>query len=102
IKVAFLAKATPSFAEMLAQLADSPSRRVVVQPHLLFEGELSEKIAQQVAAAAQKSDKQEWIVTPVLADPPHWEGLGTNLLQKVIRERCLQGSIRVVGTSPDD
>jgi len=67
-EVAFLAMARPLLHEQLAKLAGQDYGRVMVQPHLLFHGELVESIERQVAEMAAGHPQQEWIVTPPLAD----------------------------------
>ena len=62
-EVAFLAMAKPSLAEQLSQIAAAGFRRVIVQPHLLFQGELASSLARQVAAQnSQARESQiEWL-----------------------------------------
>ena len=45
--------AEPSFAETLSHVAELPYRRIVVQPHLLFSGELLADIGAKVAEMAR-------------------------------------------------
>jgi len=86
-EVAFLAKARPSLAEQLPRIAGLGFRRIVVQPHLLFAGELAASIERQVAAAAAQYSQTEWLLASLLADPPGECGGGTELLAQVICER---------------
>jgi len=88
VEVAFLAMAEPSLEQQVAKLAESRFRRVIVQPHFLFEGELVERIGGQIARAAADQPQIEWIVTQPLADPVGKPGLASELLAKVIRDRC--------------
>jgi sirohydrochlorin ferrochelatase len=74
----FLAMAAPSLDDALSRAAQLPYRRVVVQPHLLFEGELSERVRKATQSAAHRSADQEWIVAECLG--PH------HLLAAAIRE----------------
>ncbi len=62
LEIAFLAMAEPSLEAALAVVAELPFRRVVVQPHLLFHGELLERLRGSVAAAGDKQPQREWIV----------------------------------------
>jgi sirohydrochlorin cobaltochelatase len=87
VEVAFVAVARPSLGEQLANLATQGPRRVVVQPHLLFEGEVADSIQREVEDFSQRHPNQEWIVTSVLADPPSRLGRGTELLGEVICQR---------------
>jgi len=93
LAVAFLAKARPSLAEQLPQIAGLGYRRIIVQPHLLFVGELSSSVERQVATAATEFPHSEWLVAPLLADPPSVRGIGTELLARVICERY-RGSLQ--------
>lgn len=66
LHTAFVVAQSPSVPEILQTLASSSCSTVVVQPHLLFEGELVEKLRQQVAEAAEASPTQRWVITPTL------------------------------------
>jgi sirohydrochlorin cobaltochelatase len=101
LEVAFLAKARPSFEEQMVKLAAADYERVIVQPHFLFEGELVDRIRGQITGIAARQPQTEWIVTEPLANPCGKPGLASELLAKVILDRCREGGIRVVA-SPDD
>jgi sirohydrochlorin ferrochelatase len=77
----FLAIQTPSLADGLAETSASGFRRIVVQPHLLFSGELSNQIRSEVKRRsgderpldARQSAPQStcrWIVTSPLGPEP--------------------------------
>lgn len=66
----FVAMAEPSLETMLAEAAQWPVRRVVVQPHLLFGGLLLDRIAQTVERHAQLHPNIEWIVASHLGPSP--------------------------------
>ena len=68
-EVCFVAMAEPLIQPYLDQLAQSDAQRIVVQPHLLFGGQLLAKIADLVGEMAQQHPDQEWIVTRHLG--PH-------------------------------
>jgi sirohydrochlorin cobaltochelatase len=86
-QVAFLAMARPLLDEHLAALAAWRFHRIIVQPHLLFDGELADSLRAQVAARAKQSPEKEWLVTPLLADPPDQSGIGLALLADAAIER---------------
>jgi sirohydrochlorin cobaltochelatase len=72
-EVCFVAKARPSLEASLARAAQSRFRRIVVQPHLLFTGQVLEEVRQAVSAAAvstSDAQKREWIVTQHLGPSP--------------------------------
>jgi sirohydrochlorin cobaltochelatase len=102
VEVAFLAMARPLLSEQLGNLGCQTYRRVIVQPHLLFDGDLVESIERHVAKAAARHRAQEWMVTPPLADRVGFVTFATELIQKVIEDRCREASIRVVALGRDD
>ena len=61
VEVCFYALAEPKLEAILAQVAKSTARRVVVQPHLLFAGEVQRGIELQAEKqAALAGDRQQW------------------------------------------
>jgi len=100
-EIAFLAMARPSLDEQLPRIAVSGFRRVIVQPHLLFQGELASSLARQVQSVAQNS-RSEWLLTPLLADLAKEVGIGTKILADVICERYRAATIRVVAPAGED
>ena len=101
-EVAFVAMAQPLLKETLPRLATSECRRIIVQPHLLFQGEIADSIQEEVAKLALEHPKQEWIVTSLLADPPGQSGRGNEALVNVILDRLNVAAIRVVESGRDD
>jgi sirohydrochlorin cobaltochelatase len=89
-EIAFLAMARPLLEEQLRQVAAANYRIVIVQPHLLFAGELAESLHQQVSAIAKAHSKTDWLVTPLLADALGEVGLGTELLLEAMVDRCAE------------
>ena len=67
--VGFLAVEQPALEEAIEAALASGCRRVVIQPHLLFQGELTEQV-RQAAARAARDRSLEVIVTSHLA--PGW------------------------------
>jgi sirohydrochlorin cobaltochelatase len=59
-ETAFVAIGKPSLAEMLSELAKQPGRCVVVQPHLLFRGEVLSTIVAQLNTALQEHPEVDW------------------------------------------
>ena len=66
LDVCFLAMAEPKLAEGLARAADSQAQRIVVQPHLLFPGELLARVRSDVHASAERFPQRQWLVPPPL------------------------------------
>lgn len=62
VYVAFVAMAQPSLEEILEQIAENRYERVVVQPHLLFDGLLLGKIREIVAESARRHPQSDWVV----------------------------------------
>jgi sirohydrochlorin ferrochelatase len=66
----FVAAAEPTLDDALWRAARSPYRRVVVQPHLLFHGEVLDSIAQQVDRVRDAAPHKEWLLAPHLGPHP--------------------------------
>jgi sirohydrochlorin cobaltochelatase len=126
-QVAFLAMAQPSVRDILPRLAAQNWRRIVVQPHLLFQGLLLEELAAEVRTIGARNPHQEWVVASHLAagigterlgvtvvehrstaanpglallDPSHPETSPTDaLLVDLVLQRYHQGAIRIVGAA---
>jgi sirohydrochlorin cobaltochelatase len=101
-EVAFLAMARPALTDILPRLAETSFRRIIVQPHLLFDGELVDSIDKQVGLAKHQRPHKDWIITPLLGDQPSEIGCGTELLLQAIIDRCQEAAIHVVAAAGDD
>ncbi|MCL6503320.1 MAG: sirohydrochlorin chelatase [Pirellulales bacterium] len=66
----FVAAAEPSLHDTLWRAASTPYKRVVVQPHLLFRGEVWDSIAQQVDRLRDAVSHKEWLLAPHLGPHP--------------------------------
>lgn len=64
VRVAYLAMAEPTLSSALKEIAELRYQRVVVQPHLLFHGELLETVSAEVAQMAARWPQQQWLVAP--------------------------------------
>ncbi len=62
LEACFLAMTEPSLEQALRVLPHLPFRRVVVEPHLLFQGELLDRVRAMVAEAAPRWPNREFIV----------------------------------------
>ena len=96
LEVAFLAMARPLLPQQLSKIGELSYRRVIVQPHLLFYGELVEMVERQVVEAAVCHPQTDWMVAPPLVDRAGIVTRTTDLIQKVITDRCFEAGIRVV------
>jgi sirohydrochlorin cobaltochelatase len=65
LEVCFTAMARPSLEEALRVVASMPFERIVIQPHLLFAGELSARVRDSAQQAAIQWPDRQWIA----ADP---------------------------------
>jgi sirohydrochlorin cobaltochelatase len=99
--VGFLAMARPPLGEVLEIAASRGFRRVVVQPHLLFAGELADTIEREVSRMQVAHPDQEWLATPLLADSQDSASGGNQLLLQAMGDR-IRAAIRVVASGPDD
>jgi sirohydrochlorin cobaltochelatase len=70
LSVCFLAVAQPSFDEAIHRAAAGGCARVVVQPHLLFAGELVDRIRARVQAIAAANAEKSWIFAEPLGPMP--------------------------------
>ena len=86
IDVGFMAMAAPTVAEALIRAAERSARRIVVQPHLLFRGDLLARLDREVAAARKQFLDRQWLITPHLGPAP--------LLVDAIVERYQQALLR--------
>jgi len=88
VEACFVAKAQPSLEVALASAAQSRFHRIVVQPHLLFTGQVLEEVRRAVSAAASNKDsqKRQWIVTQHLGPSP--------LVAKAIAEAAINCTSR--------
>ena len=87
VHVGFLAMAQPLLSDLLPRVASQGFGRVVVQPHLLFEGELVDTVRRMTGETQRQHPQQEWLVAPPLADPQDSPGRGNDLLLGVIADR---------------
>jgi sirohydrochlorin ferrochelatase len=69
-EAAFAAVARPSLEEALEKLAGSGVRQVVVQPHLLFQGEVSQTTNRLVASASAAHPHVKWLSARHLGPDP--------------------------------
>jgi sirohydrochlorin cobaltochelatase len=91
IHTAFLAMADPPLEPTLARLALMSPQRIVVQPHLLFAGELLERVGSMVERLAQTYSDVDWRVTDHLGPSP--------LIASAILDRASEAA--VVPIEPD-
>lgn len=86
--VGFVAAARPSVPESLDLLAATGARRVLVQPHLLFRGQVEGEIVAAVEAARERHPAVEWITAGRLGpDPAVAEALFARAAEAVTRRR---------------
>jgi sirohydrochlorin cobaltochelatase len=101
-EVAFLAMARPLLSDQLRHVDCQGYRRVIVQPHLLFDGELVESINQQVGEMIVSHRPTNWLIARPLVDSDSFVTPAADFIRKVIVDRCREAGIRVVTTTGDD
>ncbi|HEY4313439.1 MAG TPA: sirohydrochlorin chelatase [Pirellulales bacterium] len=70
LETCFLAMTEPSLERGLQLLPGLPFRRVVVEPHLLFQGELLDRVRSMVASATAQWLEREFVVVDRLGPDP--------------------------------
>jgi sirohydrochlorin cobaltochelatase len=70
VRTCFLAMAEPSLDATLNEIGDSPWETIVVQPHLLFYGQLLTQLSERVRWAASRWPNKQWLVTRHLGPDP--------------------------------
>jgi len=70
VAVAFYAMAQPSLEATLEELRAKSFRRIVVQPHLLFNGRILDQIAALVKETKRRTPNQEWVLCEHLGPAP--------------------------------
>jgi precorrin-8X/cobalt-precorrin-8 methylmutase len=85
-EAAFIAMATPKYGEMLRTAAKRGFARIVVQPHLLFEGELLTELKRDVELLAVEYPTTHFFVTSHLG--PH------ALLTDAVESKCQAAIVR--------
>lgn len=70
LETAFISMAEPPLERALAMVSRLPFLRIVVQPHLLYAGELLKRTAIMVEEAAIAWPEKEWVLTAPLGPHP--------------------------------
>lgn len=70
LEIAYTALAEPLVEALLPRVAAGRHRRIVVQPHLLFTGELIQRLHRQVQEAAVTAPTKQWTTTAHLGSHP--------------------------------
>ena len=66
LEVGFLAMAQPTSQSVIQAASQSSYHQIVVQPHLLFHGDLMERLKHEVSVAAANSPDKTWRTSRVL------------------------------------
>ncbi len=67
---AFTAMSEPSLTAGLQRAGESAWRRIVVQPHLLFRGQLIDRLQDAVDEARRRYPEKQWLAAPHLGAAP--------------------------------
>lgn len=89
----FFAGGKPTIDDLLLEAKDSECDIVVVQPHLLFEGELIQQLRSKVAHWQQVSPLKRWLVPPTLGADPKLANAFLSLAGESLRESLSKGDI---------
>ncbi len=82
----FFAGGSPTVDELLFEAEKSMATTIVVQPHLLFEGELIEQLRQKVETLRKRNSHQRWLVAMPLGSDPALAKTFLALATEKIRE----------------
>ncbi|MEO8271132.1 MAG: sirohydrochlorin chelatase [Aureliella sp.] len=66
LETGFVFAQSPTVEECLQRMADTDCNTVVIQPHLLFEGELVEQLREQVLDFAARYRLKRWLITETI------------------------------------
>ncbi|HEX3871796.1 MAG TPA: sirohydrochlorin chelatase [Pirellulales bacterium] len=66
LETCYLAMAEPNFERVLDAAENLPCRRIVVQSHLLFHGQLFDRVSEAVARRRKVGSEHRWVVTQPL------------------------------------
>jgi sirohydrochlorin cobaltochelatase len=81
VQTGFLAMAEPRLSVVLQEAANSDRETIVVQPHLLFHGELLTEVRQQVQDWSARVPTKKWLMTGHLGPAPQ--------VVAAVVERCI-------------
>ena len=86
VEVGFMAVADPPIRQLLADAARRAFDRIVVQPHLLFRGQVVQSLGDIVDAASANSRQKrtEWLVTDYLGP--------SRFVAEALADRCLEAA----------
>jgi sirohydrochlorin cobaltochelatase len=97
IEVAYIAMAEPTLTRVLGQLADAHFEQVIVQPHLLFPGELLDNLGAAVLRLQESNPETAWRLAPSLAADLGQGGPADRLLVDLVVERYEVAARSTVG-----
>jgi sirohydrochlorin cobaltochelatase len=89
VETGFFAGGKPSVDELLEGALGSGCEVVVVQPHLLFEGELMDKLREKVRTIRGRSMSQSWWMTGSLGADPQLARVFVGLLREMVDSKVL-------------
>ncbi len=93
VDTGFFAGGQTTVDELLHRAAHSDCDTIVVQPHLLFEGELMRQLRAKVQEYQVKSSNRRWLVPPTLGADPKLATAFVSLASETLRERVAIGDL---------
>lgn len=91
-RVAFVAMAEPSLTTVLQELQQTEHQRVVVVPHLLFDGDLLTQIQTEFQRAANQSPQRNWHLASILGHDVSTPGSDADLLVTALGQIALDAA----------
>lgn len=93
-RVAFVAMAEPSLPTVLRDLHQAEHERIVVVPHLLFDGDLLTQIRGEFERAASQSPQKNWHLASILGHDVSLPGSDADLLITALCQIALDAAKR--------
>jgi sirohydrochlorin ferrochelatase len=87
VQTGFFAGGAPTVDQLLMNALGSECDTLVVQPHLLFEGELVRQLREKVKECQRLSANRRWLVTPTLGADPQLAKAFFALASQVLQEK---------------
>lgn len=91
-RVAFVAMAEPSLPTVLQELHQTEHQKVVVVPHLLFDGDLLTQIQSEFQRAASQSPQRNWHLVSILGHDVSQPGSDGDLLVTALGQIALDAA----------
>ena len=88
VSTGFVAMASPRLNEVMQSATRSACRRIIVQPHLLFQGQLLDEIRGLANVHAALAPRQQWLIAEHLGPDPLLAELIVGLVEAAVTTEC--------------